>query len=177
MVNCVFAQNISVYLVFFHLPLWPEYMWCFSNMFSVLLHWIRNQRHVNRCLKSIYFICSEAQQRLIQLEDAAKAEGKGKWAPQEEQLKHVRKVTWTIENPRLFVDSHHQKPIDGVYRSLYVQSLSQVLAVATNGMFKCINFMVQTFSCSCHWACARWLHCQGVFVANVWVCYGHAVRN
>ena len=91
---------------------------CTCNEF-VANHW-----HCNCDLKFIYLIYSEAQQRLIQLEDAAKAEGKGKWAPQEEQLKHVRKVTWTIENPRLFVDSHHQKPIDGVYRSLYVHSLT-----------------------------------------------------
>ena len=31
-----------------------------------------------------------------------------------------------------------------------VYTLSQVLAVATNGRSKCTNFMVQTFSCSCY---------------------------
>ena len=26
---------------------------------------------------------------------------------------HIRNVTWTVENPRHFVDAHHQKPIPG----------------------------------------------------------------
>lgn len=56
----------------------------------------------------------EGQQRLIQLEDAAKAAGKGKWGPNEENLQHIREITWTIENPRHFVDSQHNKPINAV---------------------------------------------------------------
>ncbi|RUS90599.1 hypothetical protein EGW08_001596 [Elysia chlorotica] len=54
-----------------------------------------------------------AQQRLAQLEDAAKTAGKGKHA-EGEASKHVRNITWTIENPRNFVDSHHNKCIDAV---------------------------------------------------------------
>jgi len=50
---------------------------------------------------------------LIQLEEAAKTAGKGKHAP-EGVSDHVRQVKWTIDNPRHFVDSHHQKPIDAV---------------------------------------------------------------
>ncbi|XP_062586352.1 staphylococcal nuclease domain-containing protein 1-like [Saccostrea cucullata] len=53
------------------------------------------------------------QQQLIQLEDAAKAAGKGKWNTAE-AAKHVRNVKWNVENPRNFVDSHHNKPIDAV---------------------------------------------------------------
>ncbi|BFZ25084.1 hypothetical protein BsWGS_28123 [Bradybaena similaris] len=53
------------------------------------------------------------QQRLAQLEEAARAAGKGKHA-EEEASKHVRNIKWTIENPRHFVDSHHNKPLDAV---------------------------------------------------------------
>ncbi|XP_076445232.1 staphylococcal nuclease domain-containing protein 1-like isoform X2 [Babylonia areolata] len=52
------------------------------------------------------------QQRLIQLEEAARAAGKGKFGA--EASTHVRNITWIIENPRHFVDSHHSKPVDAV---------------------------------------------------------------
>ncbi|XP_063402953.1 staphylococcal nuclease domain-containing protein 1-like [Mytilus trossulus] len=52
------------------------------------------------------------QQRLIQLEEEAKSQGKGRWG--EGASKHVRDITWVIENPRNFVDSFHNKPIDAV---------------------------------------------------------------
>ncbi|KAK3585672.1 hypothetical protein CHS0354_020238 [Potamilus streckersoni] len=55
----------------------------------------------------------ENQQRLVQAEDAAKAAGKGKWASDGSE-KAVREIKWTIENPRQFVDSFHQKPIDAI---------------------------------------------------------------
>ena len=61
----------------------------------------------------VYFLfhSSTEQQRLIQLEETAKAAGKGKFA--EDAGSRVRDITWVIENPRHFVDSHHSKPIDG----------------------------------------------------------------
>ncbi|KAK7494862.1 hypothetical protein BaRGS_00013989, partial [Batillaria attramentaria] len=52
------------------------------------------------------------QQRLIQLEEAAKAASKGKHGA--EANTHVRDIKWSIENPRNFVDSHHNKPVDAV---------------------------------------------------------------
>lgn len=52
------------------------------------------------------------QQRLIQLEDEAKAAGRGRWG--DSANKHIRDITWVIENPRNFVDSYHNKPIDAV---------------------------------------------------------------
>lgn len=55
---------------------------------------------------------SASQNSLVQLEEAAKAAGKGKWAEGASNA-NIRNVTWTIENPRNFVDSHHNKPIDG----------------------------------------------------------------
>lgn len=58
----------------------------------------------------------ENAQRLFALEEAAKAAGKGKW--NEEVItkpeKYTREIKWTIANPRQFVDSYHQKPVDAV---------------------------------------------------------------
>lgn len=53
------------------------------------------------------------QQKLIQIEDTAKAAGKGKFAA-EGVSSHVRDIKWNIDNPRHFVDSHHYKPIDAI---------------------------------------------------------------
>lgn len=55
---------------------------------------------------------SEEQQKLCELEDAAKAAGKGLWG--KDGQSHVRDVKWTIENPRNFVDSLHQKRMKAV---------------------------------------------------------------
>ena len=55
--------------------------------------------------------CSD-QTHLNDLEDLAKAAGKGKWA-KENNENMVRDIKWNIENPRNFVDSLHQKPVDG----------------------------------------------------------------
>lgn len=54
-----------------------------------------------------------ASQRLIQIEETARGAGVGKHAP-EGVADHVRSIKWTIENPRHFVDSHHNQPIDAV---------------------------------------------------------------
>ena len=51
-------------------------------------------------------------QKLVALEDVAKASGKGKWA-QDAESAHVRDIKWTIENPRHFVDSHHGRAVPG----------------------------------------------------------------
>ncbi|XP_071517216.1 staphylococcal nuclease domain-containing protein 1 isoform X2 [Panulirus ornatus] len=52
------------------------------------------------------------ESRLLELEEAAKAQNKGKWAGGD--AKHVRNVTWTCENMRSFVDKARGKPIDAV---------------------------------------------------------------
>lgn len=58
----------------------------------------------------------ENAQKLFQLEEAAKAAGKGKWSETvvTNPEKVIRNIKWTIENPRQFVDSFHQKPIEAV---------------------------------------------------------------
>ena len=69
-------------------------------------------------------VLSENAQKLIQLEEAAKAAGKGKWNPevQTNTAKFIREVKWTVDNPRQFVDSFHQKPLEG-NNSLYGDNL------------------------------------------------------
>lgn len=62
------------------------------------------------------FACSESQ--LIQLEDAAKASGKGKWGSPEETAVHVRDIKWQVDNTRHFVESNKNKEIDGVLPTL-----------------------------------------------------------
>ncbi|XP_033101620.1 staphylococcal nuclease domain-containing protein 1-like [Anneissia japonica] len=56
---------------------------------------------------------SDDQTRLIDIEDAAKAAGKGLWA-KEQSPDAVRDITWVIDNPLHFVDSHHQNPIKAI---------------------------------------------------------------
>lgn len=53
-------------------------------------------------------------QKLCDLEDAAKSAGIGKHGPRPEVDKHVRDIKWTIDNPRNFVDSLHNKPVKAV---------------------------------------------------------------
>lgn len=52
-------------------------------------------------------------QRLVDLEEAAKAAGKGKWgsAPANE---HIRNIKWTQENQRSFVDQLAGKPVNAI---------------------------------------------------------------
>ncbi|XP_070535997.1 staphylococcal nuclease domain-containing protein 1-like [Ptychodera flava] len=56
----------------------------------------------------------DQQQRIIELEEAAKGAGKGRWAKEGGGGHLVRDIKWTIESPRYFVDSHHQEPISAV---------------------------------------------------------------
>lgn len=52
-------------------------------------------------------------QRLMDLEDAAKSSGKGKWggSPSSD---HVRNIKWSQENPRNFVDQFGGKPVKAI---------------------------------------------------------------
>jgi len=72
----------------------------------------------------VYLYHSENAQRLIQLEESAKNAGKGKWAPEivNNPEKGIRNTKWSVESPRQFVDSYHQKPLDGKYHiySIYL---------------------------------------------------------
>ncbi|XP_042223849.1 staphylococcal nuclease domain-containing protein 1-like [Homarus americanus] len=52
------------------------------------------------------------ESRLVDLEEAARTQSKGKWAGSD--AKHVRNVKWTCENMRSFVDKARGKPIDAI---------------------------------------------------------------
>uniref|UniRef100_A0A1I8HPN0 Staphylococcal nuclease domain-containing protein n=1 Tax=Macrostomum lignano TaxID=282301 RepID=A0A1I8HPN0_9PLAT len=57
---------------------------------------------------------SDQMKQLGALEDQAKADGKGKWSQTEPAANHVRNVVWKVDNPRLFVDSHKQRPLNAI---------------------------------------------------------------
>lgn len=52
-------------------------------------------------------------QRLLDLEDAAKAAGKGKWGSSA-TTEHVRNIRWTQENPRSLVDQQAGQPVKAI---------------------------------------------------------------
>uniref|UniRef100_A0A6B2EL05 Staphylococcal nuclease domain-containing protein 1 n=1 Tax=Phlebotomus kandelakii TaxID=1109342 RepID=A0A6B2EL05_9DIPT len=51
--------------------------------------------------------------KLVELEDAAKSAGKGKWG-NSPPADHVRNIKWTQDNPRNFVEHFHGKPIKAI---------------------------------------------------------------
>lgn len=69
---------------------------------------------VNSLTTCVYYFSrpSPEQNRLSECEEQAKAAKKGMWS--EGNGSHtLRDLKYTIENPRHFVDSHHQKPVNG----------------------------------------------------------------
>lgn len=56
---------------------------------------------------------TEELQKLISLEDGARAAGKGRWGSSP-TYEHVRNIKWTQENPRNFVDQANGKPIRAI---------------------------------------------------------------
>lgn len=57
----------------------------------------------------LYLLFSRAHQRLCELEDAAKAAGKGKHGPK--PWEHVRKMVYQLGNPRKLIDGLQHLPI------------------------------------------------------------------
>lgn len=89
----------------------------------------------------IDFVHSESQTLLIQMEDAAKAAGKGKWSLPEEAANHVRDIKWQVENIRHFVESNKNKEIDGMlYILLYF--LYIILLVFECNIFSFSNVVI-----------------------------------
>lgn len=56
-------------------------------------------------------IADEFVTRLLELQDQAKAAGRGKWGSSSDA---VREVKWVLENPRQLVDQYKQKPVHAV---------------------------------------------------------------
>jgi len=75
---------------------------------------------------------SENQAKLIQLEDAAKAAGKGKWGSPEELAAHVRDIKWQIDNPRHFVEANKGKEIEGNLCEIVSSILMNIMCTCTS---------------------------------------------
>lgn len=74
---------------------------------------------------------SEAQTRLIELEDQAKTAGKGKWGtPTPEEA--IRDVTWTVDNARTFVDSFKGEALPAVVEQVRDGSFMKVSLTNTH---------------------------------------------
>ncbi|EJW87343.1 hypothetical protein WUBG_01746 [Wuchereria bancrofti] len=60
-------------------------------------------------------VTDEYSTKLLELQEAAKAAKKGKWALEEGNAQqHVRQVKWVIENPRALVDTFKQQKIKAI---------------------------------------------------------------
>ncbi|KAL2777637.1 staphylococcal nuclease domain-containing protein 1 [Daubentonia madagascariensis] len=71
------------------------------------------------------------QNRLSECEEQAKAAKKGMWS--EGNGSHtIRDLKYTIENPRHFVDSHHQKPVNAIIEHVRDGSVVRALLLPDN---------------------------------------------
>ena len=83
--------------------------------------------------------------RLAELESAAKAAGKGKWASSGLQ-EHVRDIKWSAENPRQLVDKFKGKPVQAVVE--HVRDGSTIRAFLLPDFYH-ITLMVSGIRVSC----------------------------
>jgi len=85
---------------------------------------------------------SDDQTKLIETEDLAKAAKKGKWA--DDAKDHVRKVTWAVDNTRLFVDQKKGKPIDAIIEMVRDGSTIRAFLLPT---FEHVTVMLTGIKC------------------------------
>jgi len=85
---------------------------------------------------------SDDQSRLISLEDNAKAAKKGKWA--DDVNEHVRSITWSIENPRNFVELKRNKPVDAIIEMVRDGSTVRAFLLPT---FEYLTVMMTGIKC------------------------------
>ncbi|XP_043270366.1 staphylococcal nuclease domain-containing protein 1 [Venturia canescens] len=86
---------------------------------------------------------SPALLRLQELEDAAKAAGKGKWSG-EPSSDHIRDVKWSVENPRVIVDKYGGKPVKAIIE--HVRDGSTVKALLLPDFYH-ITLMISGIRC------------------------------
>ncbi|PAA63610.1 hypothetical protein BOX15_Mlig010255g1 [Macrostomum lignano] len=84
---------------------------------------------------------SDQMNQLGALEDQAKADGKGKWSQTEPAANHVRNVVWKVDNPRLFVDSHKQRPLNAIIEHVRDACTYRVL-IALPDAYYSVSFML-----------------------------------
>ncbi len=73
---------------------------------------------------------SEEEARLVALEDQAKNQAVGKWS-RDLEADHVRNVKYTLDNPKHFVDSLKQKPVDAIVEYIRDGSTIRLLLLPT----------------------------------------------
>lgn len=81
-------------------------------------------------------------QRLMELEDAAKAAGKGRFSG--ESSEHVRNIVWQVEKPRDFVDLQGGKPVKAIIE--HVRDGSTIRAFLLPG-FQYVTVMISGIRC------------------------------
>lgn len=86
---------------------------------------------------------SDEHTRLVELEEAAKAEQKGKWAPDAKDK--VRSITWNIENSRNFVDQKKGKPMDAIIEMVRDGSTVRAFLLPT---FEYVTVMLTGIKCA-----------------------------
>ena len=64
-------------------------------------------------------VVDEATQKLLDLQEKAKAAKKGRWSVSESDYsKHVRDVKWTITDAKALVEKYHQKPVKAIIEQI-----------------------------------------------------------
>jgi len=86
---------------------------------------------------------NESYQRLINLEEQAKTDKKGKWNELSTEMK-VRDIKYTVENPRNFVDSLKMEPQPAIIEQ--VRDGSMMRATLTNSHHQ-VNFILSGIKC------------------------------
>ncbi|KPI91897.1 nuclease domain-containing protein 1 [Papilio xuthus] len=81
--------------------------------------------------------------KFIEIEDAARAQGKGLWGT--DIQKHVRDIKWTIDNPKQFVNKHNGHPIKAIVE--YVRDGSTVRMTLLPDYYT-ITLMISGIRCS-----------------------------
>lgn len=82
--------------------------------------------------------------KLVELEDAAKSSGKGKWGSSPAS-DHIRNIKWTQDNPRNFVEQFHGKPIKAIIE--HVRDGSTIRAFLLLPDFNYITLIMSGIRC------------------------------
>ncbi|OXA52850.1 staphylococcal nuclease domain-containing protein 1 [Folsomia candida] len=80
---------------------------------------------------------------LVELEEAAKSAGKGKWGPDPPES-HVRNITWSLENPRSLLEKFGRKPVQAVVEHVRDGSTIRVLLLPS---FHYVTVMISGIRC------------------------------
>lgn len=66
----------------------------------------------------LFDFLSEFVTKLLEIQEKAKLEKKGRWSDDEPKL-HVRNICWNVDDPRTLVEKYKQKEIDAVVEQVF----------------------------------------------------------